>query len=374
MSNNDKLAVYALTDIDHLKVHGRTTGSLSPLALFWTGSALELNAQGSELWIEVEVGYDIYEPWISIVVNAAPVSRQMLPAGRYWVPVFRGMNGDAVKNVRVVKDVQAMSADKECSLQIHAVKFDGQFLPVEDKPYKFEFIGDSITSGEGAIGARSEADWIPMWFSAIHNYSAMTAEALSADYRVISQSGWGVLTSWDNNPHANIPQYYEQVCGVLNGEKNEALGAMRHNNFEAWQPDAVIVNLGTNDGGAFHSPAWRDPATGESHKQRLNEDGTYNGEDLQAFENAAARFLAKLRHCNRKAHIVWAYGMLGTPMMPAIRRAAAAYMEQSGDRNVSVCELPNMSEETVGARSHPGPLAHAQAAAALTAHIRSIIE
>jgi len=369
MSNSDELAVYALTDIEHLKVHGRTTGDLSPLALFWTGSAIELNAQGSELWIEVEVGYDIYEPWISIVVNGAPVARQMLTAGRYWVPVFRGMNGNTAKNVRVVKDVQAMSADPGCSLLIHAVKFDGQLLPIEAKPYRFEFIGDSITSGEGAIGATTEADWIPMWFSAIHNYSAMTAAACNADYRVISQSGWGVLTSWDNNPNANIPQYYEQVCGVLSGEKNEALGAKRPHNFDAWQPDVVVVNLGTNDGGAFQSPEWRDPATGELHKQRLNEDGTYNDEDLQAFEHAAEQFLAKLRRCNKKAHIVWAYGMLGTPMMPAIRRAVEAYKTQSGDTKVSICELPAMREETIGARNHPGTPAHAEAAKALTAHI-----
>jgi len=373
MDNRDKLTVYALSDIEHLKVHGRTTGKLSPLTLFWTGSAVEWNANGSELWIEVEVDYDTYESWISIVVNGAPVGRQMLTKGRYWVPVFRGMNGDTATNVRIVKDVQAMSADPACSLQIHAVKFDGQFLPIESKPYRFEFIGDSITSGEGAIGAKSESAWIPMWFSAIHNYSAMTAEKLNADYRVISQSGWGVLTSWDNNPHANIPQYYEQVCGVLTGEKNEALGAKQPNDFDAWQPHVVVVNLGTNDGGAFHSPAWRDPATGETHKQRLNKDGTYNAKDLRAFEHAAAQFLAKLRRCNKEAHIVWAYGMLGTPMMPAIRRAVEAYRLQSGDGNVSVCELPAMREETTGARSHPGTQAHAEAAAALTAHIQGII-
>jgi lysophospholipase L1-like esterase len=374
MSSNDKLAVHALSDIKHLKVHGRTTGSLSPLALFWTASGIELNARGSELWVEVEVDYNAYEPWISVLVNHAPVIRQMLPAGRYWVPVFRGMNADTVKNIRIIKDVQAMSGDARHSLQIHAVKFDGEFLPIEGKPYRFEFIGDSITSGEGAIGAKVEADWISMWFSAVHNYSAMTAAAFDADYRVISQSGWGVLTSWDNNPNASIPQYYEQVCGLLTGAKNEALGALRPNDFDAWQPDVVIVNLGTNDGGAFNSPEWRDPETGAVHKQRMNADGTYHAEDLQAFVDAAEQFLAKLRSRNRHAHIVWAYGMLGLPMMPAIQRAVEGYMKRTGDRRVSICELPNTTEESVGARTHPGTLAHERAADALTAHIRGILE
>ena len=374
MKENENLQVYALTDVKNLKVHGRTTGCLSPLTLFWTGSAIELNAKGSELWIEVEADYDIYEPWISISINSAFVSRQMLTAGRYWICVFRGMNENAIKNVRIVKDVQAMSGDPGCSLKIHAVKFDGEFLPIEEKPYKIEFIGDSITSGEGTIGAKAEEDWIPMWFSAINNYSFMTAESLNAEYRIISQSGWGVFTSWDNNIHANIPEYYEKVCGLVTGEKNEVLGAFNENDFDSWQPDVVVVNLGTNDGGAFNQPEWKDEVTGETRKQRINEDGTFNEKDLADFEAAALHFLIKLRKYNKKANIVWVYGMLGIPMMPAIYRAVDAYTKKTGDKKVSVFQLPNTTEETVGARSHPGILAHEKAAKALTEYIKEIFE
>ena len=374
IKENENLQVYALTDVKNLKVHGRSTGGLSPLALFWTGSAIELNAKGSELWIEVEADYDIYEPWISISINSAFVSRQMLTAGRYWICVFRGMNENAIKNVRIVKDVQAMSGDPGCSLKIHAVKFDGEFLPVEEKPYKIEFIGDSITSGEGTIGAKAEEDWIPMWFSAINNYSFMTAESLNAEYRIISQSGWGVFTSWDNNIHANIPEYYEKVCGLVTGEKNEVLGAFNENDFDSWQPDVVVVNLGTNDGGAFNSPEWKDEVTGETRKQRINEDGTFNEKDLADFEAAALHFLIKLRKYNKKANIVWVYGMLGIPMMPAIYRAVDAYNKKTGDKKVSIFQLPNTTEETVGARSHPGILAHEKAAKVLTEYIKEIFQ
>ncbi|OMD85925.1 MULTISPECIES: SGNH/GDSL hydrolase family protein [Paenibacillus] len=373
MKQNTNLKVHTLADIEHLKIHGRTTGSLSPLTLFWTGSAVELNVKSSELWLEVEADYDVYEPWISILINSVPVSRQMLVAGRYWICVFRGMNDRVVNNIRIVKDVQAMSGDPGCSLQIHAVKMDGKFLPVADKPHKIEFIGDSITSGEGSIGAKAEEDWIPMWFSAINNYTRMTADALNAEYRVISQSGWGVLTSWDNNPHGNIPDCYEQVCGLLTGAKNEALGAFQEHSFETWQPDVVVVNLGTNDGGAFQSPEWKDEITGESHKQRLNEDGTYNEDDIQAFVDAAEKFLLKLRKNNQHAHLVWAYGMLGIPMMPAIYRAVDVYSKKTGDKQVSVLQLPNMTDETIGARSHPGALAHEQAAKELTGYLKGIL-
>ncbi|URJ59341.1 hypothetical protein [Paenibacillus polymyxa] len=110
------------------------------------------------------------------------------------------------------------------------------------------------------------------------------------------------------------------------------------------------------------------------YKQRLNEDGTFNEEDLQAFESAIECFLVKLRNCNPAAHIVWAYGMLGTPMMPSIYRAVDAYKKTTRDRNVSVFQLPNTTEETIGSRSHPGLSAHTKAADELTVYLREILK
>ncbi len=373
MKENTNLKQVNLSVIANLKVHGRTTDCLSPLTLFWTGSALEFNAKGSELWIEVEADYSAYEPWISILMNGAPVSRMMVTSGRHWICLFRGMSENVVKNVRIVRDVQAMNGDPENFLQIHAVRFDGEFMPIEDKPFKIEFIGDSITSGEGAIGAKPEEDWISMWFSAVDNYAAMTAGALDADFRIVSESGWGVLTSWDNNPHCNIPEYYEKICGILTGENNVALGAHQENNFDSWQPNVVVVNLGTNDGGAFNSPEWKDEVTGVSYKQRLNQDGTFHAEDIKLFEEAAKNFLYKLRKYNNNANIIWSYGMLGDSMEQAILRAIHTYTLETGDRKVSYVRLPNTTEETVGARWHPGKLSHEAAAKVLTEFIKRLL-
>ena len=212
-----------------------------------------------------------------------------------------------------------------------------------------------------------------MWFSSLHNYAAITAQTLNADYRILSQSGWGVLTSWDNNPHYNIPEYYKKVCGLLTGKKNESLGAFEENNFESWQPDVVVVNLGTNDAGAFNSPEWKDEVTGDIHKQKLNKDGTFNKKDLEAFEEAVYKFLNKIRKYNKKADIIWAYGMLGIPILPSIYRAVDTYVKNTGDKKVSVFQLPNTTEETVGARNHPGKLSHEKAAKELTRYIKEIL-
>ncbi len=364
---------YAIKDIKDLFVLGRTTGERSPLTLFWTGSGIECNVKASELWIQVEADYHLYEPWISIFINGACVSRLMLTKGKQWICLFRGMNSEVTKNVKVLKDVQAMSGDPEHCLQIHGIRTDGIFEKVPDKPYRIEFIGDSITSGEGNIGAKNEEDWISMWFSTQNNYAVMTANALDADYHIISQSGWGVYTSWDNDPHGNIPDCYEKVCGLLTGERNRMLGANDAYDFQSWQPDIIVINLGTNDDGAFDSPEWIDPDTGKRYKQHRNEDGTYAGEDICNFEHAVIQFLFMLRKLNPNAQLLWVYGMIGVPIKEPILTAIEEYKKQSGDRLVTFLELPDTTKETIGARQHPGVLSHQKASEILQYKIRELL-
>lgn len=151
---------WKISEVPHL-VHGRTNGETDPLTLFWTASGLELNVRAAELWVELHADWSAYEPWFSFAVNGEFLSRRMAERGTHRVCVFRGMNPETVKNVRIVKDTQAMSGDPESLLQICALETDGGFEPVKPRALKLEFIGDSITSGEGDIGAKAEEDWVP---------------------------------------------------------------------------------------------------------------------------------------------------------------------------------------------------------------------
>ncbi len=364
---------FGVNEISNLRVLGRTTACREPLTLFWTGSGVECNVKASELWVEIEADYDSYEPWMSVVINGAYISRQMLEKGKKWICLFRNMNPEVIKNVKVLKETPAMPLDTAHCVQIHGFKTDGTFEALEDKAYKIEFIGDSITSGEGSIGAMQEQDWISMWFSTSNNYAVMTANALNADYHIISQSGWGVLSGWDNNPYSALPLYYDKVCGLLNGEKNKALGANETYDFASWQPDVIVINLGTNDSGAFNSPEWKDEVTGKIYKNHLNEDGTYNEEDLNAIKEAMIDFLMKLRSYNPKAQLVWAYGMLDIPMETTICSAIEVSQAKTDDQSVSYLRLPNTTNETIGARWHPGVKAHEEAAKVLKEYLNKLL-
>lgn len=368
----DNMQYYNINQLENVKLYGRNGSDGGAVALFWTGSGFEANVRASELWMDIEIDYDMYEQWISIEINGELVSRQMLTKGRYTVCIFRGMNRELVKNVRVYKDVQAMDTDDKCMFLTYGLKTDGSFEEVKEKRMKIEFIGDSITSGEGTVGAKIEDDWISMWFSAVNNYAVITAKKLDADFRILSQSGWGVFCGWDNNPHHALPKYYSQVCGVLNGERNTKLGAANQNDFQSWQPDIIVVNLGTNDGGAFTSPEWIDEVTKEIYKQHVDENGEYNRTDTNKFENAIIKFLCEIRRYNAKAKIVWAYGMLGIPMMQYIYHAIDVYKNEFDDRNIFITQLPNTTEETVGSRKHPGKLNHKIAAEQLFDYIKNL--
>lgn len=366
----DTLKKYALHEIPHYKVHGRTVPGVCPLPLFFNGSAVELNVSGTELWADLEVSWKNLEIWLTVEVNGELMSRQMLMPGTQSLCLFRGMSPEPVKNVRITRETQAMVEDEDCCLVVHGFQADGSFYPVPAGKYTLEFVGDSITSGEGTYGAKEEFDWIPMFMSYSRDYAKMTAEALGADAYIISKGGWGVLSGWDNNPDCNIPSRYEQLCGLCCGSGNERLGAFAPYDFSVRKTDAVIVNLGTNDASAFQQPAWHDPATGRTFKQRLNPDGTYLEEDLNRFEDAVVSFLKMLRRHNPQAHIVWCYGMLNYDLSFAINEAMIRYTRESGDHNVIYLQLPSITEETVGSNNHPGKLSHERAARVLTEYLR----
>ena len=120
--------------------------------------------------------------------------------------------------------------------------------------------------------------------------------------------------------------------------------------------------MGTNDAGAFDNEGWTDPETGETFKQHKNADGTYNKEDERRLVEKAKSFLRTVRRNNPHARILWAYGMLGTPILSMLETAVTEYTKESKDQNVKVVVLPEAQGEGIGARSHPGVVNHRQAA------------
>lgn len=354
-------------DVPHLRPLGRFLEEPArregALPLFWAGSGLEADFTGSALTFVLEADFALLEPWIAVEVNGAPLIRMGLNRGRNEITVFRGMTEGPVKRVRLTKETQPMADDPRHRLWVREARWvGGSFLPLPEHPLRLEFVGDSLTSGEGVVGAREETDWVSALFSAGGTWARMAADGLDAEARFISQSGWGVLSGWDNDPRHALPDWYEAVCAPALGGADRAMGAQEGNDFSVWRPDAVIVNLGTNDASAMGNPAWTGPE-GRRFRQRATADG------LAAFEEGALDFLRRLRRCNPGAKLVWAYGMLGDPLRPQLERAAARFRTEAGE--AYYLPLPAVRPETMGSRQHPGAACHRAAAEAVTTFFKS---
>ncbi len=353
---------YYLTDINYFKIHGRTTSDLKPLNLFWSGSGLELACSGTQLWVNLNSDYKSFEPWLIIKLNDEFISRQMVTKGRHKICVYRGMSANVIKKVEIIKDTQAMSGDSNHCLQIESIVSDGSFHECTTYPMKIEFIGDSITCGEGAIGAKCESDWTTMFKTTHGAYPEMVSKHFNAQFNIIAQSGWGICAGWDNNPNTTMPEIYDKVCGVLNGRKNFELGANELHNFSKWQPDIIVINLGTNDDSAFNQTEFIDEFN-VSHKLEFENENHKN-----KFIKKAETFIKNVRENNKNAHIVWCYGMLGTRLKPLINEAIL----NCKDDNIDFLLLDEMTENTVGSLNHPGQKNHAQASEKLIKYIENL--
>lgn len=365
-----------LLHLPYIRPLGRFDGGQAAksgaLPLFWGGSGVELLFTGTELRLLLEADFGELEPWIAVEVDGAPLIRMPLNRGVNEVCVLRGVSEGRVRRVRLMKDCQPMSGDPRHRLWVREVRWEGgTFLPLPDPAYRLEFVGDSLTSGEGVVGAVAEDAWVPALFSASRTWAKRTADLLNADFRLISQSGWGVRSSWDNNPDCTLPSVYDRVCGPASGAENESMGAQATNDFHSWRPDAVVINLGTNDAGAMGNPTWYGP-DGRVFRQ------TGDAAGLRLFADAAADFLKTLRRHNPSAKLVWTYGMIEGPQSPALgpvlAEAVTRFRGETGDKDAYYLQLPAATDETIGSRQHPGPLCHQAAADATAEFLKSVLQ
>jgi lysophospholipase L1-like esterase len=99
-----------------------------------------------------------------------------------------------------------------------------------------EVVGDSVSCGFGTLGARSDGDGHATQ-SHWHTYGAVAARALGAGLSTIAASGYGMYRGYDGDTANALPQLYGRT---ITKDPSSAWG------FAA-QPDAVVINLGTND-------------------------------------------------------------------------------------------------------------------------------
>ncbi len=357
---------YSISEIKNKRLLGRNlAGGQGPdgaVSLFWAASALELNVKAGEVWAEISSDYDFHEIWLAVEINGFQIARFVAPKERTLVCLAHNLNPEKENLISIIKETQPMPGDPKHSLKLHSISLDdgGVFAELKPRSLKIEFIGDSITSGEGLAGGPAEMEWITQWFCASKTYALQTAKKLDADWTIISQCGWGLCWGWDGDVNSRIPPYYGQVCGLLNSEAQKAAGSCQKLDFKGGS-DYVVLNLGTNDNSGF----------------KFHDDGKgAGGAAGQAVIAEVKRFLSEIRLHNPEAKIIWTWGMIKLDLMPSlIQKGIDLYKAESGDKSVYSLELESMEElekcdEDKGSRGHPGPLTHKRAALRLVDFIK----
>lgn len=339
--------------------------------LYWTASGVELAYTGGELWLCIETWYTQFEPWVSIDVDGVRSTRTELHPGMNVIPVFRGMGDGGYKRVRLLKETQFMHEDPTQTFAVAGVLHDGgTFARPARHRFRLEFVGDSITSGQGVAAASSCRTYCSGIFGAWDAYPRLVADELDAGFEVVSQSGWGVTCNCENDPTCTIPAAYPYICAPARGKVNLEAGSdgpltmvtEAEDSDDGRDFDAVIINLGTNDATAFHAPAWHDPVTGRMFKLRLDDAGMPQEDDLTLIRDAAVRFIIDIRAHHPRAWIVWCYGMLGHVLEPTLREAVVMASHIHHDDRLLYVTLPECGPDGYGATLHPGPANHRAAA------------
>ena len=164
-----------------------------------------------------------------------------------------------------------------------------------------------------------------------YSYANVVADTLNADYYSISNGGWYFSSSEEADiENKSITRIYDEQSMLIE------LGAYDHS---VWQPDVVVINLGTND------------AT------LKDADGNLVVTAEQYMTDVAV-MIDQVRAANPNAKIIWAYGAMGdTSNMPEggledwIIAAIESYnADKEAAMQVTYVELPTHQD---GLWAHP---------------------
>jgi len=207
----------------------------------WPACEISLRTENtSELTVTLdETGKDLWQ----VVVRGKPIQVLTLQPGAHDYTIDLPNSGG---NFRVGRPIIAyVELVKRTEAFVGTTRFRGFQLvgqgPLAPVPLKrrIEVVGDSITCGYGNEGANQSEHFKPETENAYMSYASIAARAVNADVSIIAWSG---RKMWPDN---TIPAIYDLVLPTQ---------PTPINGFHGPSPQAVIINLATNDFGGSSNP------------------------------------------------------------------------------------------------------------------------
>ena len=266
----------------------------------------------------------------AVMLDGRVITDERLDAAERTVAVFEGETGEK-HEVKVIK----LSESTRSNLGFAGVETDGVIRPVPEKARKLKVIGDSITCGYGVEGDLTQT-FTTRTENAMKAYGYLTADALDADVELVSFSGFGILSGYTDtgiiNTDCLVPTYYEKA-GLNDFVFPDGTKAEDHMwNFDTYQPDTVVINLGTND----LSYCKEDTDKKKQYRELYKE------------------FLKTVRKHDPQAKILCILGVMGMGLNDQMADAVAEYSRETGDARIRARRYEEQSaEDGYGTDYHP---------------------
>ena len=202
---------------------------------------------------------------------------------------------------------------------------------------RIEVVGDSLSVGAGVEGDSTCTGGIDAYTDNYLAYGSVAARAVSADVVTIAYSGIGVYRNYgETTPTATsltMPKRYPY-----------ALPDTVMWNFALYQPQAVVINLGTNDFGSG------DPGT--------------------PYETAYVSFVEAIRQEYADAHFIL-IDMYGGTRLTRLNNILAS-LKASGETRVEVLSF-NSVQNNLGCNQHPNVAGQQAMGATLAARLQTLL-
>lgn len=321
---------------EHLLLHGRIShNAAGEMGLSWSYSGCSFHFTGEVLTVTC-VPYAAESPvYLSVEIDGIQYKMEVDTA--HFAETFTCGAGEHTVTLR-----RASAQNVSPLVWVHSFTLAGETVAFGARPaeksLRLEFLGDSITCGYGILGAPG-APYRTREEDATVNYAALTAKALDAEARFLSISGQGIVHACSGAVGRPIPRFFHWLDRNANADNWQF--------DDGWQPDAVIINAGTNDVGGKVEPA--------------------------EFGTAAAAFVRDVRAHYPKAKIVWLYGLMNDTFIPVLTDIVEKLRETDPDVWFLPSDRIYAHPGECGANGHPGIRGHRRAAAELTALLKKIL-
>ena len=232
---------------------------------------------------------------------------------------------------------------------------EGEIKPTPEKPFKIEFIGDSITCGYGVDDPVAEHHFKTATEDFTKAYAYRAAKLLDADYSAFSISGYGIISGYTTEEiplDQLVPPYYEAVgfshAEFVNGKKPQDIPW----DFSRYVPDLIVINLGTNDASYCKSIPER----------------------CETFAAEYFNFLKIVRKNNPGAKILCSLGIMDNTLCEYVEKTAERFAAETGDKRIYTLRF-STQDGSLGysADWHPTEATQIRASEELVAKIKEIM-